>query len=82
MKFPTKEEIMKSRGKSLTPEQKREIGRRNIMIGELRRQGMSKAELAKMFNLSQEYIKEIYHKQGVYGPQPQKKRKMRQQSLF
>ena len=62
-----KKEIIQTKGKSLTVEQKKAIYDRNAEIAELKRQGRTWGEIARKFDLSREYVKTIGHKLGAYG---------------
>ena len=67
--FPTKQEIINSRGSILTPDQLEVLRIRNNKIAEYKSKGMTYAEIAKFVNLSREYVKQICHKLGISGPQ-------------
>ncbi len=79
----TKEELMRTRGANLTKEEIIALGLRNKEIVDLKTQGKTYAEIAKIFNLHPGYIKTICHKHGVYGGvKPSMKLPEKQESLF
>jgi hypothetical protein len=54
-----KEEVMKTRGASLTPEQKIALGKRNTHIRELKRKGYTYAQIAAHYDLAKMTVKDI-----------------------
>jgi len=72
---------MKTRGKRLTIKQINELRKRNLEIANLKKNGYSYKQIAERFDLSREYIKQICHKLGVYGPAWNYKQN-RQEKLF
>lgn len=42
---------------------------RNSQIAEFKKDGLSWEQIATKMGLSREYVKQLGHKQGVYGPQ-------------
>ena len=56
-----KQEIMNTRGASLTPKQQHAIAQRNDQIYEMKEIGeWTNAQIARKFNLSKKYVKQIY----------------------
>lgn len=65
--LPPKSEIIKTRGKILTPEHLQIIGLRNEQIASMKLNGKPYAQIAKKFRLSRDYIKTICHRFGIKG---------------
>lgn len=63
-----KQEIIRTKGKNLTKEQRNLIGIRNLKMANLKKyRNLSWSEIGKRFNLHPEYVKKVCHKLGVRG---------------